>query len=32
MHGLALEELTGEELSANDPRYPVLVTIRGRKR
>ena len=32
MHGLALEELTDEELSANDPRYPVLVTIRGRKR
>ena len=31
MHGLALEELTGEELLAHDPRYPVLVTIRCRK-
>ena len=31
MHGLALEELTDEELSANDPRFPVLVTIRCRK-
>jgi SAM-dependent methyltransferase len=31
MHGFALEELTDEELSANDPRYPVLVTIRCRK-
>jgi hypothetical protein len=31
MLGLALEELTVEELSANDPRYPLLVTIRCRK-
>jgi len=31
MHGLALEELTDEELRANDPRYPVLVTIKCRK-
>jgi hypothetical protein len=31
MHGLALEELTDEELSADDPRYPVLVTIKCRK-
>ena len=31
MHGLALEELTDEELSAHDPRYPVLVTIKCRK-
>ena len=31
MHGLALEELTEEELSAHDPRYPVLVTIKCRK-
>ena len=31
MHGLALEELTEDELSANDPRYPVLVTIKARK-
>ena len=31
MHGLALEELTGDELSAHDPRYPVLVTIKARK-
>jgi SAM-dependent methyltransferase len=32
MHGLALEELTDEELEANDPRYPVLVTIKGVKK
>jgi len=31
MYGLALEELTGDELNTNDPRYPVLVTIRCRK-
>jgi len=31
MHGLVLEELTDEELRANDPRYPVLVTIKCRK-
>ena len=31
MHGLALEELTEEELTAHDPRYPVLVTIKCRK-
>ena len=31
MHGLALEELSGDELSAHDPRYPVLVTIKARK-
>jgi len=31
MHGLALEELTDDELSAHDPRYPVLVTIKCRK-
>ena len=31
MHGLALEEMTGDELMVNDRRYPVLVTIRGRK-
>ena len=31
MHGLALEELTEEELAANDARYPVLVTIKARK-
>ncbi len=31
MHGLAVEELSEEELSAYDPRYPVLVTIRCRK-
>jgi len=31
MHGLALEELTEDELSAHDARYPVLVTIRCRK-
>ncbi len=31
MHGLALEELRDDELTAFDPRYPVLVTIRGRK-
>jgi SAM-dependent methyltransferase len=31
MHGLAQEELSVEELDAEDPRYPVLVTIRCRK-
>lgn len=31
MFGLALEELTDDELGANDPRYPVLVTIACRK-
>ena len=31
MHGLALEELDEDELSAHDPRYPVLVTIKARK-
>lgn len=31
MHGLALEELTEAELLVNDPRYPVLVTIKARK-
>jgi SAM-dependent methyltransferase len=31
MHGLALEELTEDELKVNDPRYPVLITIRCRK-
>jgi hypothetical protein len=31
MYGLALEELTDDELNANDARYPVLVTIRCRK-
>ena len=31
MHGLALEELTADELRASDSRYPVLVTIKCRK-
>ena len=31
MHGLAKEELSRGELDARDPRYPVLITIRGRK-
>ncbi len=31
MHGLAQEELSAEELDVEDPRYPVLVTIRCRK-
>jgi SAM-dependent methyltransferase len=31
MHGLALEELSESELDVQDPRYPVLVTIRCRK-
>lgn len=31
MYGLALEELTEDELNASDARYPVLVTIRCRK-
>jgi SAM-dependent methyltransferase len=31
MHGLAFEELTEDELKANDPRHPVLVTIKGRR-
>lgn len=28
MYGIAVEELTEEELDVTDPRYPVLVTIR----
>ena len=32
MMGLALEELSAEELEVNDPRYPVLVTVFCRKR
>jgi SAM-dependent methyltransferase len=32
MYGIAAEELTGAELDANDPRYPVLVTICCRTR
>jgi len=31
MHGLALEELREDELTVNDPRYPVLVTMKCRK-
>jgi hypothetical protein len=31
MYGLALEELTAEELDQNDRRYPVLVTACCRK-
>ena len=31
MYGLAHEELKAAELDAYDPRYPVLITIRGRK-
>ena len=31
MYGLAQEELSRSELDAHDPRYPVLITIRGRK-
>ena len=31
MHGLAQEELDDGELDVQDPRYPVLVTIRCRK-
>jgi SAM-dependent methyltransferase len=31
MYGLAQEELSRDEIEAHDPRYPVLVTIRGRK-
>jgi SAM-dependent methyltransferase len=31
MYGLAQEELSVAELDANDPRYPVLITIRCRK-
>lgn len=31
MLGLALEELDPSELEVNDPRYPVLVTLRCRK-
>src|SRR5258705_6247090 len=32
MYGLAAEELTEAELNANDPRFPVLVTMRCRTR
>jgi hypothetical protein len=32
MHGLAFEELTDDELAVNDPRFPVLVAIKCRKR
>ena len=31
MYGLAQEELSSNELDTNDPRYPVLITIRCRK-
>ena len=31
MYGLAQEELNQHEIDAHDPRYPVLITIRGRK-
>jgi len=31
MYGLAQEELSSHELDMQDPRYPVLVTIRCRK-
>jgi SAM-dependent methyltransferase len=31
MQGLALEELSDDELRVNDSRYPVLVTIKARK-
>jgi SAM-dependent methyltransferase len=31
MYGLAQEELNSAELDADDPRYPVLITIRCRK-
>jgi Methyltransferase domain len=31
MYGIALEELSVDELSVHDPRYPVLVTIACRK-
>jgi len=31
MHGLAEEELRVDELTVNDPRYPVLITVRCRK-
>ncbi len=31
MYGLAQEELNRDELEAHDPRYPVLITMRGRK-
>jgi hypothetical protein len=31
MYGLAQEELSPGELDTLDPRYPVLITIRGRK-
>jgi SAM-dependent methyltransferase len=32
LHGLAREELTRTELDANDPLYPVVVTVRAVKR
>jgi hypothetical protein len=32
MYGVAVEELTGDELDVTDPRYPVLVTIECRTR
>ena len=32
MYGIAAEELTGAELDAHDPRYPVLVTMACRTR
>ena len=32
MLGLATEEVTGEELDVKDPRYPVLVTVRARRK
>jgi len=32
MLGLAAEELSEEELDVEDPRYPVLITVRARRR
>ena len=29
--GLAQEELTPQELNRHDPRFPVLISIKGRK-
>jgi hypothetical protein len=30
LHGLAAEELSGDELAVNDPAFPVIVGIRAR--
>jgi hypothetical protein len=32
LHGIALEEVDGQNLDVNDPAYPVVITLRAQKR